>query len=99
MLLLLLLLLLLLVAVVFGPDCKAAFVSFTGAIFMCGYVWFMQAPTAGSSECQAVTQRNVFLPVIPIAEGVVQQPDVRKVLSMCASELKAVSAARVAYQS
>lgn len=78
MLLLLLLLLLLLVVVVLGPYCKAVIVSFTDAIFMCGCVWFMQAPTAGSSECQAVTQRNVFLPVIPIAEGVVQQSDVRK---------------------
>lgn len=45
---------------------------------MCGFVWFTQAPTVGSSECQAVTLRNVFLPVIPIAEGVVQPPDARK---------------------
>lgn len=83
-LLLLSLLLLLVVAVVLGPCCKAVIVTFTNGIFMCGYVWFVQAPTAGSSECQAVTQRNVFLPVIPIAEGVVQQPDVRKsALNVC----------------
>lgn len=81
---LLLFLLLLLLVVVQGPLMKAVTASFTNAIFMCGYVWFMQAPTAGSSECQAVTLRNVFLPVISITEGVVQEPDVRKsAVSVC----------------